>query len=625
MNKNETEALDIYQEIMAKKHLGKNIKKLNDLADDEDPFAFYVIGKIYLIGLNDIPVNKRKAKKYFNKAYPKLVALADRGNEKAEAIVNSYDTLFEDIKKEVEKNKKAKKSEILPKSLIVAKALEEIEDPVKYLLENKKLDRAIKKINSEIDKNNGYAYFIAGAIKRYGIKDVSVSISASNKLFAKAYKILNEYDEKLAYRMLACIYRDGFGKISKDEEKSLELFAKSSSLGDVKSSVYLAQYYELPEHLDITKSNIYWDIATSQGSTKAVQSLNDEKKDYDHKDITIYPLKEFKKEKHKKISEENKEDTPLESVATVDDSEKVEAKEVDSNKIETQDYDVPESKAVSDEEIIERNHLFVGSVFSKTQKLDIKDVPDESENSNLNNKQLEVGTKEIKNNSEKSLETKEKTILLQDDKDNLVHEAAEENLDVLKKEVLVENKDDKKANIYLLNGIHMLKDTNEERKVDAIKVIKDSAKYGSVRALVLLGYLYEKGITVTQNNSVANEYYNLAIENGSLNAKYRQGLIELSDGKDIGLYKIREAAKQGLPQALNEMGNFYMKGRFGLKDFNKAYAFYRLAAERGDAKAYYNMSIIDRNLKHDDIADENYKKACELGYNSTDSKEEMSF
>ena len=29
MNKNETEALDIYQEIMAKKHLGKNIKKLN--------------------------------------------------------------------------------------------------------------------------------------------------------------------------------------------------------------------------------------------------------------------------------------------------------------------------------------------------------------------------------------------------------------------------------------------------------------------------------------------------------------------------------------------------------------------------------------------------------------------
>ena len=171
----------------------------------------------------------------------------------------------------------------------------------------------------------------------------------------------------------------------------------------------------------------------------------------------------------------------------------------------------------------------------------------------------------------------------------------------------------------------MLKDTNEERKVDAIKVIKDSAKYGSVRALVLLGYLYEEGITVTQNNSVANEYYNLAIENGSLNAKYRQGLIELSDGKDIGLYKIREAAKQGLPQALNEMGNFYMKGRFGLKDFNKAYAFYRLAAERGDAKAYYNMSIIDRNLKHDDIADENYKKACELGYNSTDSKEEMSF
>lgn len=163
--------------------------------------------------------------------------------------------------------------------------------------------------------------------------------------------------------MLACIYRDGFGKISKDEEKSLELFAKSSSLGDVKSSVYLAQYYELPEHLDITKSNIYWDIATSQGSTKAVQSLNDEKKDYDHKDITIYPLKEFKKEKHKKISEEYKEDTPLESVATVDDSEKVEAKEVDSNKIETQDYDVPESKAVSDEEIIERNHLLLEVFF----------------------------------------------------------------------------------------------------------------------------------------------------------------------------------------------------------------------------------------------------------------------
>lgn len=624
MNKNETEALDIYQEIMAKKHLGKNIKKLNDLADDDDPFAFYVIGKIYLVGLSDVPVNKRKAKKYFNKAYPKLVALADRGNEKAETIVNSYDTLFEDTKKEVEKNKKVKKADILPKSLIVAKALEEIEDSVKYLLENRKLDRAIKKINTEIDKDNGYAYFIAGAIKRYGIKDVSISVSASNKLFAKAYKILNEYDEKLAYRMLACIYRDGFGKINKDEDKSLELFAKSSSLGDVKSSVYLAQYYELPEHLDITKSNIYWDIATSQGSAKAVQSLNDEKQDYDHKDITIYPIRELKKDKHNKAIKESKEEQELESVNFVESDKSEESDKVETNKIEKQDYDVPESKSISEEETIEQNHIAVGSVFSKVQKLDIKDVPDEEKNQNSNENDLE-NDKVVASENNFVESPKEQNDLSVNNTIDVYHEIAEDNFDVLKQEVLAIDKDDEKANIYLLNGIRMIKDDNLEKKNDAIKVIKDSAKHGSVRALVFLGYLYEKGIVVSQNSNVANEYYNLAIENGSLSAKYRQGLIDISKGNDIGIYKIREAAKQGLPQALNEMGDFYMKGKFGLKDLNKAYAFYHLAAERGDAKGFYNMSLIDRNLNHDELADENYKKACELGYNSSNAKEEISF
>ena len=621
MNKKETLALDIYQEILAKKHFAKNIRKLNDLVDEEDPFAYYVVGKIYLVGIKDIPANKRKAKKYLNKAYPKLVALSNRGNEKAETIINSYDNLLEDTKKEKESSKEKKNAETLPQALVVARALEGIEDPVKYLLENKKLDKAIKILNSEMNKNNGYAFFIAAAVKRYGIKDVSTSLSQSNKLFAKAFKILSDYEDKLAYRMLACIYRDGFGKVAIDNDKSLELFAKASSLGDVKSSVYLAQYYEKSEHIDIAKSNVFWDIATSQGSTKAVQSLNDEKKDYDHKDITIYPIEDLIKKNSKKAKKENKDDSFIKEIEENEETDSISEIKTDENKIEKVDYDVPEANDLQETDMLEQNHSFVGAVFSKEQKLDIKDLKED--NSSLKVEEQNSQKEEI-SETQKEDQVEEQKVEDKVDSNSLVHEEAEDNYELLKQEVqITENADDKKANVLLLNGIHMLKDENSESKSDSIKIFKEAAKLGSVRALVVLGYLYEKGYIVNQSNKLASDYYMLAIERGSINAKYRYGLILLGEGKEIGLYNIRDAAKDGLPQALNKMGDFYINGKFGLKDIEKAYSFYKLAAERGYALSYYNMSEIDKNYNRLDIADENYKNACNLGYKKENELQEV--
>ncbi|MDA8621344.1 sel1 repeat family protein [Psychrosphaera sp.] len=63
---------------------------------------------------------------------------------------------------------------------------------------------------------------------------------------------------------------------------------------------------------------------------------------------------------------------------------------------------------------------------------------------------------------------------------------------------------------------------------------------------------------------------------------------------ELGMYYIRESAKQGLVAAIEQLGRYYHIGRFVQKDTEKAYTYILRAAELGNLKA--QLRLIDLQL-----------------------------
>ncbi|MUH72841.1 tetratricopeptide repeat protein [Psychrosphaera haliotis] len=63
---------------------------------------------------------------------------------------------------------------------------------------------------------------------------------------------------------------------------------------------------------------------------------------------------------------------------------------------------------------------------------------------------------------------------------------------------------------------------------------------------------------------------------------------------ELGMYYIRESAKQGLVAAIEQLGRYYHVGRFVQKDSEKAYTYILRAAELGNLQA--QLRLIDLQL-----------------------------
>ena len=63
---------------------------------------------------------------------------------------------------------------------------------------------------------------------------------------------------------------------------------------------------------------------------------------------------------------------------------------------------------------------------------------------------------------------------------------------------------------------------------------------------------------------------------------------------ELGMYYIRESAKQGLVAAIEQLGRYYHVGRFVQKDPEKAYTYILRAAELGNLQA--QLRLIDLQL-----------------------------
>lgn len=174
----------------------------------------------------------------------------------------------------------------------------------------------------------------------------------------------------------------------------------------------------------------------------------------------------------------------------------------------------------------------------------------------------------------------------------------------------------------LIDAIHTLyKDgSNHEDFMRAIDELKEVAEKGDIYANILLGVLYsEGGEIVEEDDKLAEAYLTKAKDLGGVTGEYRLGILYLQDNlirnPELGVKYVESAAMKGLKEALNSLGDIYMKGVTVEKNVELAKKYYKLAADRKLGEAFHNLALLEEDEKK---ANELEDEAKLFGYNKED-------
>lgn len=151
----------------------------------------------------------------------------------------------------------------------------------------------------------------------------------------------------------------------------------------------------------------------------------------------------------------------------------------------------------------------------------------------------------------------------------------------------------------------------EKNYPEAVKLFKASALQGYAAAQHDLGYCYDQGYGVEQNDGEAVKWYRLAAEQGDANAQYNLGVcyfngegVEQDYEEAVKWYRL--AAGQGFAHAQFNLGVCCFNGEGVEQDYEEATKWYRLAAEQGYARAQYNLGVC---YDFGEGVEQNYEKA----------------
>ncbi len=161
--------------------------------------------------------------------------------------------------------------------------------------------------------------------------------------------------------------------------------------------------------------------------------------------------------------------------------------------------------------------------------------------------------------------------------------------------------------------------TTQER-LDAVELCRIAAENGSIRANVLLAWLYEgDNHLVEADLEKAKQYYEIAIEHGSCSAEFRLGMLYTD--RDVPFYDLEkghqliiDAAHDGYTFALAYLGDCFRAKVNDVRNLEVAYRYYALAGERGLGLGYHNMAEIDASRQQLDLAAQHEKLATDNGY-----------
>lgn len=118
---------------------------------------------------------------------------------------------------------------------------------------------------------------------------------------------------------------------------------------------------------------------------------------------------------------------------------------------------------------------------------------------------------------------------------------------------------------------------------------------------------------------MAEAYLTKAKDLGGVTGEYRLGILYLQDNlirnPELGVKYVESAAMKGLKEALNSLGDIYMKGVTVEKNVELAKKYYKLAADRKLGEAFHNLALLEEDEKK---ANELEDEAKLFGYNKED-------
>ncbi|MFA6830500.1 MAG: hypothetical protein WCR67_07380 [Bacilli bacterium] len=174
----------------------------------------------------------------------------------------------------------------------------------------------------------------------------------------------------------------------------------------------------------------------------------------------------------------------------------------------------------------------------------------------------------------------------------------------------------------LIKAIRLIDDPSSTLKdrADGIELAKAACDEGSLRAAVLLGFLYEGNSSlVAKDYLVSKKYYELAVSRGSASAEFRLGRLYMNSvsgfaDEEKGHQLIIDSAHKGYSYALNYLGDCFREKVSDSKNLEVSYRYYALAGERGLGLAYHNMAEIDASRQQLELSKKHETYAAERGY-----------
>ncbi len=136
----------------------------------------------------------------------------------------------------------------------------------------------------------------------------------------------------------------------------------------------------------------------------------------------------------------------------------------------------------------------------------------------------------------------------------------------------------------------------------AKKWFEMAAEQGNAEAYLSIGWMYDKGLGVSQDLAEAIKWYRKAAEQGNVLAQNNLGVM-FRIGKGVpkdyteALKWFRKSADQGNDIGMTNVGYMYDEGLGVPQDYAEAERYYRMAAELGDATAQYNLGVMFENGK----------------------------
>lgn len=140
----------------------------------------------------------------------------------------------------------------------------------------------------------------------------------------------------------------------------------------------------------------------------------------------------------------------------------------------------------------------------------------------------------------------------------------------------------------------ILTSLNEPEEPEHIRQLRNAAESGDAKAQNKLGYLYDTGRELPQNDAEAVRWYRRAAAQNHAMALYNLANHYLS-GRGVpqdteeAIKWYRLAADRNVLPAMNNLGVIYASGRGVRRNEAEAIKWYRRAAERGDETAIRNL------------------------------------